>query len=94
MSERAFTIAPGALTTKKMIADVNPNRKSIFIFNNTGLATASGCLIYLGDSAWPVFNIQSQGTFSICKADDNFTGRIFGYDSAGLATLYVTEISE
>lgn len=91
---RAFTVTPGALTTKRVILEANPNRKSVFIFNNTGLATASGCLIYLGDSAWPVFNIQSQGTFSLNKIDDDYRGQIFGYDSAGLATLYVTEISE
>lgn len=85
-------VAFGNVTTKREILDENPNRRSVFLFNASGVT--SGILIYLGDQSWYTVNLQMHESFSMNKVDDGYTGKILAYDSAGLATLYVTEISD
>lgn len=84
---RAYGNGP---SPKREIADDNPRRKSIGIYNNS---SAGYVLIYLADQTYPVVNLFP-GSFFTMDKDDGFYGKMYAYDSASLGTIYVTEISE
>lgn len=89
-NHRSFAVGNGP-STKTMILDENPKRKSWSVYNNV---TVGNCLIYLSDQAYPVVNLGPGDFFTMNETDDGFYDKVFAYDSAGLSTLYVTEISK
>lgn len=84
---RAYGNGP---SPKREVADRNPNRKSLSIYNNS---SAGYCLIYLEDQTWPVVNIPPAGFFTMTEIDDHYYGKVYAYDSAAVAVIYVTEVS-
>lgn len=84
---RAYGNGP---SPKREIADRNPNRKSLSVYN---ISAAGYVLIYLEDQTYPVVNLPPGGLFTMNEVDDRYYGKLLAYDSAAAGTIYVTEIS-
>lgn len=89
-NHRTFAVGNGP-TAKTMVLDENPRRKSWSVYNNVSVGN---CLIYLSDQAYPVINLGPGEFFTMNAIEDGFFDKVYAHDSAGLSTLYITEISE